>query len=98
MDPMYCPMCGKELKEHGDFVRFWVRLFSCANRPSCDDYLHVADPRWIFAPLYRLSPGVRRRFLALSETAKEDAVAAIRQDGPTTVSIAGFERAVERGG
>ena len=92
---MYCPKCGKALKEHGDHGHSWVRLFSCSNIPSCDDYLHVADARWIYAPLYRLSPSIRRRFESLPEPAKADAVAAIEQVDYSTVSIAGFERVVE---
>lgn len=94
MDPMYCPKCGLELEERGDFTRYWIRLFRCSGTPSCDDYLHVADMRWIYAPLYRLSSVIVERFEALPEDEQAEAVAAICHVDYTTVSIAAFERYV----
>ena len=96
MASMYCPQCGKRLDEQGDYTKYFVRLFRCRGPACLNDYLHMSDMKWIYAPLYHLSPGVLRRFEAMSEESKGEALSKIEQIDYTTISLAKFEKFISK--
>lgn len=83
----YCQRCNGLLDE----VRFcgplWIAFYKCNN--CGQDYLNVADPRWIF-PLQPLEPDVMRKALAASEEQLKVAVNRIEDINYHTVAIDGF--------
>lgn len=86
----YCSHCGLELREAGDFRRYWITVYQCPSTLPLHDFLEVGDPRWIF-PLLNLDLGVKDRLVDAESSLVELAVSRIRMIDYKTVSIVGFE-------
>ncbi|WP_184413986.1 hypothetical protein [Xanthomonas translucens] len=87
----YCSHCGLELREVGDFRRYWITVYQCPSTLPLHDFLEVGDPRWIF-PLLNLDLGVKDRLVDAESSLAELAVSRIRMIDYKTVSIVGFEQ------
>ncbi|HKR65472.1 MAG TPA: hypothetical protein VJZ00_17210 [Thermoanaerobaculia bacterium] len=85
----YCPNCGAQLREVGDFRRFWLTVYVCPTN-ELDAFLHVADNRWIY-PLQELQRGVLDALRVADDAKLELAVSRIKRIDYKTVSIVGFE-------
>ncbi len=90
---MYCPNCGKALREIAQLTKYWVTFYKCPTGP-CSDYLSVDDPHDVYPPLLQMDRRVIRALDAAPEAALEAAFAKIRRIDHKTVSIVAFEDAM----
>ncbi len=88
---MYCPNCGSELKEVGDFSKFWFKAYKC--KKSNDSFIEVMDMRWIY-PLQNLEKGIIQTLETTDDATIEKAFSRIKRIDYKTISIAFFEKTI----
>ncbi|HEX8465256.1 MAG TPA: hypothetical protein VF627_11620 [Abditibacterium sp.] len=86
-----CQRCGAPLEERKLCASLWITFYVCS---GCrQSYLEVADPRWVY-PLQFLELGVLEKALQASDEQLKTAASKIEIIDYKTVSIVGFEKAL----
>ena len=85
----YCQKCNTLLDEIKFCGSLWMSFLKCNN--CGQDYLQVADPRWIF-PLQPLEPDIMQKALSATKEQLKAASDKIEMIDYKTVSIEGFKK------